>query len=564
MRHGAIQVTCVLAVILGASLSACGVEFAGGTGEPNDPYLISTPDQFLAADFNQVGVYFRLSNDIDLAGQTVAERTLRCHLDGGGHKIRDMRLFSSYRHDLYRLGLFHVMQDGVVANVALVDAAVATASGDQKLWGATLGALASINSGTITDCSATGMVVVDVGNIYDPPTYQGGCLGGLVGINYGVILNCSFDGWVSGSWEGDDVRGPRAVAGGLVGRNEGTISRCYATGTVVADTSAGGLTGGNVGSIDCCYSWARVFATSGAGGLVAYNGGHLRRCYAVGPVTGEMRGGLVGMANAYWGEAVECLWDKSFSGCATSGAGLGTSLYAMPFAFNGWGGDPNWMMDSDPNLGMYGMFPRLSWEGTGGTVLPVLKSSQLLNEGSGTAADPYRIGNANTLLAVCQSSIYWDKHFVLVADIDLGSAGSNYSPIGTSRGSPFAGTFDGNGHVIRGLEIDTDDASAWNFGIFSYVTGQIKNLGVVDMHLTTGQHSQWVGLLAGYCAGTLENCYATGSITVGEDSKFVGGLVGYAWYCLTNCQATVTVVAGEGSTYIGELAGQQPTRGCER
>jgi len=152
----------------------------------------------------------------------------------------------------------------------------------------------------------------------------------------------------------------------------------------------------------------------------------------------------------------------------------------------------------------------------------------------------------------------WDKHFVLANDLKY-LASWGIIPIGVRSGSSFSGTFDGNGHVIRDLWVEAavsgEEATAWNLGLFGYVTGVVRNLILEDFHLAGGVRSQRVGLLAGTSEGVIENCSATGFIGVGEDSRFVGGLIGVDVGQVTDCEATVTIDAGEGSTDIGELVG---------
>ena len=83
----------------------------------------------------------------------------------------------------------------------------------------------------------------------------------------------------------------------------------------------------------------------------------------------------------------------------------------------------------------------------------------------------------------------------------------------------FYGTFDGNGHVISGVYIN----SVGGFqGLFGFTSGEIKNLGVVASYVK-GDFS--VGGLVGLNSygGIISNCYFTGK-TKGE--KDVGGLVG--------------------------------------
>lgn len=276
---------------------------------------------------------------------------------------------------------------------------------------------------------------------------------------------------------------------------------------------------------------------------------------------GRLRGGLVGMAGEYRGSAINCLWDISRTHCPRSGAGMGfgTLLNWIDPALNGWAGDPNWVMLKD--WSNYDSFPRLAWEGTAGEIIAEYPWSPLWR-GSGTQDDPYVIKTADDLEDLREASIYWDKHFVLADDVNYLSSWG-FIPIGVCSGSSFSGTFDGNGHVIRGLWVDatvfgrdwTEEATAWNLGLFGYVTGVVRNLILEDFHFAGGVHSRRVGLLAGTSEGVIESCSASGFVGVGKDSRFIGGLIGVDIGQVTDCEATVTIEAGEGSTDIGELVG---------
>ncbi|MEN6332984.1 MAG: GLUG motif-containing protein, partial [Phycisphaerales bacterium] len=131
-------------------------------------------------------------------------------------------------------------------------------------------------------------------------------------------------------------------------------------------------------------------------------------------------------------------------------------------------------------------------------------------------------------------------------------------PIGICSGSSFSGSFDGNGHVIRNLSNDftyTRKMTAWNFGLFGHVTGEVRNLDLENWRLASGANSCRVGLLAGTSEGVIENCFVSGTITVGEKSRYIGGLVGVNIGRANNCDASVTTKAGEGSRDIGPLVG---------
>ena len=138
-----------------------------------------------------------------------------------------------------------------------------------------------------------------------------------------------------------------------------------------------------------------------------------------------------------------------------------------------------------------------------------------------------------------------DYEFVLANDIDLSSI-SNWTPIGNSDQYCFAGTFDGNGHIIKNLKIDSTQDYV---GLFGYaIGGEIKNIGVENCDVKGGSIA---GGLVGRFFGTITNCYSTGNVS---GSTNVGGLAGYSssYSSISNSYATGNV---SGSAKVGGLAG---------
>ena len=118
----------------------------------------------------------------------------------------------------------------------------------------------------------------------------------------------------------------------------------------------------------------------------------------------------------------------------------------------------------------------------------------------------------------------------------------------------FNGTFDGAGHIVGGVYINT--TANIHGGLFGYVGGTIKNLGAVASYVKGSM--QAVGGLAGCNKGTITNSYATGSVTGtgGTGTNYVGGLVGENSGTISNSYATGNVTStGTYSTYIGGLVG---------
>ena len=112
--------------------------------------------------------------------------------------------------------------------------------------------------------------------------------------------------------------------------------------------------------------------------------------------------------------------------------------------------------------------------------------------------------------------------FVLANDIDLSkySTGEGWISIG-NHSNPFIGKFDGNGYIIDHLYINKEEI---DIGLFGYVEdAEINNLGVENVNIKSGD---CVGTLVGFLrAGSITNCYSTGTIKAADT---IGGLVGVA------------------------------------
>jgi hypothetical protein len=168
--------------------------------------------------------------------------------------------------------------------------------------------------------------------------------------------------------------------------------------------------------------------------------------------------------------------------------------------------------------------------------------------GSGTPDDPIQISNDKQLNGIGMYSFLWNKHFKLVADIDMSYyIGGQFNKIGDDS-TPFTGSFDGNGYTISNLAYTS--LSGGYAGLFGNVGagGMIKNLGLVNVDVDSREGS-YTGSLAGANSGVITDCYVAGSVS-GVD--FVGGMVGANEGSISNCNAVATV---SGANYVGELAG---------
>jgi len=593
-------------------------QYGGGRGEPNEPYLIYTAEQL-----NEIGLHkddwdkhFKLMADIDLSGFSYDaaliapgtwETTIIGRLDGtpfsgvfdgNGHEISHLTITGGAC-----LGLFGRLASGAeVKNLRLVDVNI-------KGLGVWVGGLAGGNGtwdasgGIVTNCSSTGTVSGNdfVGGLLGYNWYEGyvaDCysssevtgttegragaiaVGGLVGCNYygGTISNCYSTGSVRGGscvgglmgnnrgtitecYTTSSVSG-RAIVGGLVGINNRTITNCYSTGSVSGTgQKAGGLVGENGGTLSNCYSTGSVSGNENVGGFVGHNLGTIFTCYSLGMVFGTTDvGGLVGKG----GGAYNSYWDTQTSGQTTSAGGIGRTTAQMQMAdtFLGWGGCGNegiWMIDEGKD------YPRLWWENKPGEPLSERLSDFV--KGSGEPNDPYLIFTAEQLNMIGLFWCDWDKHFKLMADIDLSRyTGTAFNIVGYSEKSlgawslaaepgAFCGVFDGNGHTISNLSYayQSNARRRGYVGLFGFVDHQdavIKNVRLAGANIDGGL-GDGVGTLVGKLeSGAVTNCQVEATTVSGQ--HLVGGLVGCSRGTITGCTVDANV---SGESNVGGLCG---------
>jgi hypothetical protein len=152
--------------------------------------------------------------------------------------------------------------------------------------------------------------------------------------------------------------------------------------------------------------------------------------------------------------------------------------------------------------------------------------------GTGTAKYPYIIADANDLNEIGLYSGDWDKHFILVDDIDLSIfTGTGFNMIGTSS-NPFSGSLDGNGYAVSNFTITDIEGTNTDIGMFRCIAGEsalIKDLTLIEPNVDCADYIIRVGSLAGTIeyGATLNNCVVQGGFVAGNAD--VGGLVGYVY-----------------------------------
>ena len=137
----------------------------------------------------------------------------------------------------------------------------------------------------------------------------------------------------------------------------------------------------------------------------------------------------------------------------------------------------------------------------------------------------------------------------LTADIDL--AGFDWTPL-----AKFYGTFDGAGHMVKNLYINS---ASYPLGLFGYLkTGaKVTNLGVTGNVTCTAKSNAQAGGIAGYvdANAAIENCYSSVNVT---SKKHGGGIAGYtnAGSNITNCYASGNITTtSKNECFLGGICG---------
>lgn len=146
-------------------------------------------------------------------------------------------------------------------------------------------------------------------------------------------------------------------------------------------------------------------------------------------------------------------------------------------------------------------------------------------KGAGTSSNPYQIGSVADLQAfmnMAANSECGYVYFKQTADIDLGGVDV------TNAIPAFGGNYDGNGHTLKGIKIETNAGTAAAYyyqGMINTLTstGNIKNL-TIDGNATL--KSYYAGPLCGQVYGTLDN--VTSKVTVNNTQYYAGGIIGVA------------------------------------
>lgn len=514
---------------------------------------VNSGETWSSWQFAFAGSHYKLTGDIALTGSWTPigteENPFSGTFDGDGYTVDGLTIQGDGDG---ASGLFGVVEDGAVRNLGVT-------GGDLSAEG-TVGLIAGIlRGGEIVRCYTAGTVTV---------SGDGSNAGGIAGT----------------------VEESTGVAEGAVRGGDGRIENCYSLADVFGKDGAGQKLGGlagyvSAGRVEGCYSTGNIagdkLAYRNLGGIVGFAESEavIRSCAALNLAVDnfyiddtEMEGAgrIVGVSGSL-SSGSDALLEHNY-GYESVRLCSGTSVYPGN-------------MEADTPLGRNleyaggtGFEPALDtiftdsdvWKFAGDR-LPTLKG---IKGQEGTIPDwileqdTWYISTEEDLKAfrdrVNAGNSYQGKTVILAGDIELTG---NWTPIGIAAASPrpFSGTFDGRGHTISNLKVDTGpdsgQVSAGTGGLFGSVKeGTIENLGVKNVDITLRGGGAAGAVVAILVKGTVRNCYSTGRISVTDnDAGYVsaGGLVGGGMlYTVANCYSKADLLVDvQNETYIGGVAG---------
>ena len=430
--------------------------------------------------------------------------------DGQGHTVSGLYFNDNY----YQVGLFSYVDSGTISNVGVIDSYLKSSD----TWGVAGGICGTNLSGTIENCYSSGRI------------YGEDSSGGISGTNHGIIKNC----YNISTLEGGNGKIGSGV-GGICGYNTGIIENCHSVGKIENVVGYnGGLCGYNCDTIKNSYFNSDVYAGDYIG---IYNGaGTIENVSA--KTTAEFASGEV--CYLLNGDQTKIAFYQT----------IGKDDYPVLDSTRGQvyekmkdcsGALDGYTNDKDES------FVDHDWDENGFCkTYPDSHYQPATQNEDGT----YEIENAGELYwfaAQVNDGKITDADAVLTADITVnegnvaGCDGTktegwrDWTPI---IGIHYMGTFDGQGHVIRGLYFN--DTRVGNIGLFSNLNkeGKIQNVGLENSYF---RGVAYVGGICAYSNGTIENCYNAGTITAEYD--YVGGLVANNFGSIVNCYNTGNITA---------------------
>lgn len=551
-------------------VECAATSFAGGTGEENDPYQISTAAQlaYLAKQVNEgtdyQRVHFRLVSDLDLSGKEWTPigtdgKIFWGGFDGGGHTITGMTI----KGDRDYVGLFGECKNFTASSSYIKSVTVkrANISGHSHV-----GAIAG-EGANISDCYSIENTIC-----------AAWCVGGICGSLTGNISGCYNSSSVSGN----------STAGGIMGsasyeRTVGVVEYCYNIGAVTVrqqDSSVGGITGASAHR---------------------YN---ISNCLNCGKITGNGKnvGGIAGSTDSnYMNFIGNCYYNSDLN---NAGVGEGASDKVIPLTTSQLcGALPKGLDSTIWKEGSVDTSTAKATQGRFGTATGTYINLTKVADIKETKTAPvpvynYVTTNGNdwdtyTLITTAEEfaaigqdrdETKWSANYVLGNDIDV--SGVQLSSIG-DPGTPYTGKFSGDGHTISHVDMTKEDG-VYSSGLFAQIGNSSGKSGKVILLLAANgdivsSYSETGGICGNLSAGEIYGCSFTGTVkgytaggicgNAGQDTKisqcfFAGDVQGSsaAGICgrsgavvdiINHCISIATIDTAENDAYLAGITNSQ-------
>ena len=158
------------------------------------------------------------------------------------------------------------------------------------------------------------------------------------------------------------------------------------------------------------------------------------------------------------------------------------------------------------------------------------------------AAGEYEVATAAQLAWVAQqvntgATTFSGKVVKLTSDIDL--FGAKWTAIGalvSYPGNTFAGTFDGQTHVISNMGVSESTPKYATAGLFGSTTGTIKNVTLKNVNVKSTHYAAAICAYNSAAEAVIENCHVDGGVIAStpelvdgawDNGDKVGGIMGY-------------------------------------
>ena len=502
-----VLLVCCLAFV-GAVGAVGAADFSGGSGTLNDPYQITTTEDFDNIKFkvggNNNAYYYKLMNDLDFEHSCPAKFTSGSVFygifDGNGHTVSNI----AYDGEAKSISLFgNVQSVAKIYNLSVANVSVTINVDNNNAKNMAYGTIAFKNSGLISNCDVTNVTITVIPSIENPPAIGDNAyedyptMDPLIGVVGGIVGNVQSGGKVHSS----------SVNSFTVRVNSGDYVAMEGLGGIGAQLIGGDVTGCSIDNfvVDIPkIAWIHFF----------------------GSIAGRI-GGTCNVSDCHIGnvDASSIPYIEYFD----------TESYNLIYGI--LNGDDAELTASGNVVG-----DSVNISGVIGWALVAD-----IEEYKDTSDNTFNISTAEELAGLAKlvnlGNTFSGKTVVLKEDIDLEN--KEWTPIGKSLEKSFQGTFEGGWHTVSNLKVTGANE---NVGLFGYAAdAEIRNLTVTEADISGSRN---VGGIAGNAGvGTsFINCTCSGEVTA-NDVKRIGGIAG-VW----NNTIPASPITLQNSTFTGNLS----------